>query len=309
VTDTTKAGVLSGVSVARLSPLHWAMILTAAASFGVTFLFLKTALVDVPPMSLAALRCVVAIPFAWVALKLLGGSMPRFRDSWPVFSILGLLTAALPFPAIAYGQGQIETALTGMLFGALPVFNVLLVPLIARDEAFHPVRLFGALFGFCGLLLVMAPKYTGTLDNNLFAMLLIVFAAISYAAGVSFARREKRAHPIAMIVGQLIWGSIFLVPLALYVDWPWQGMPSLKSWGGVLGVGILGTAVAPIFLFLLVRMIGGTRVSIVPLLMPIFATMIGVFYVGEQIHMLSFMGLGCVLGGAIIIARSPQRDI
>lgn len=309
MTDTTKAGALSGVSVARLSLLHWAMILGAASSFGVTFLFVKTALVDIPPMSLAALRCVVAIPIAWVGLKLVGGSMPRFKDSWKVFSVLGILTAGIPFPFIAYGQGQIETALGGMLFGALPVFNVILVPLIARDEAFHPTRLFGALFGFFGLLLVMAPKYTGTVDNNLVAMLLIVLAAISYAAGVSFARREKKAHPIAMIVGQLIWGSIILVPLALYMDWPWQGMPSLKSWGGVFGVGILGTAIAPTLLFLLIRMIGGTRVSIIPLLMPIFATLIGVFYVGEQIHLLSFLGLGCVLVGAIIIARTKQRDI
>ncbi len=309
MTDTTKASALSGVSVARLSPLHWAMILGAASLFGVSFLFIKIALTDIPPMSVAALRCVVAAPAAWVVLKLVGGAMPRFGDSWKLFSVLGILTAALPFAAIAYGQQHIETAIVGMLFGSLPVFNVVLVPLIARDEAFLPIRLLGALIGFVGLLLVMAPKYSGNMDTNLLSMLLIVLAACSYAAGVGYARRNRNIHPIAMIVGQLIWGGVLLVALATYLEAPWQKMPSLEAWGGVLGIGLLGTAAAPIILFLLIRMIGGTRVAIVPLLMPIFATLTGVFIAGEQIYPLSYAGLGFILAGAVVIARSHQRNI
>lgn len=309
MTERAQSGLLSGESVARLSLLHWAMVLGAASLFGVSFLFVKMSLTDIPPMSVAALRCVVAAPVAWAVLKIVGGSMPTFKDSWRLFSVLGILTAALPFAAIAYGQGNIETALGGMLFGALPVFNVLLVPLIAKDEAFHPIRLLGAMIGFVGLLLVMAPKYSGGMDTNLISMLLIVFAAISYAAGIGYARRNKAIHPIAMIVGQLVWGGAVLLAFAIYLDAPWQAMPSSRSWIGVAGIGVLGTAAAPTLMFLLIRMIGGTRVAIIPLLMPIFATLIGVFFVGEQIQLLSFAGLGFILAGAIVIARSQQRNI
>lgn len=308
MTDTPQQAYLSGIRVAKLSLLHWCMIVAAASVFGAGFFFVKLALTDLPPMTVAALRCSVAVPYAWLILKALGGAMPPMRDSWRFLFVLSLLTAVIPFIGVAYGQGHIETALGGMLFGSLPIFNVILVPLIARDEPFHGVRLFGALIGFGGLILVMAPKFDGALDTNVLAMLAMVLSAAAYAAGMAFARRNKTIHPIAMIVGQLMMGSVILLPLAFVIDAPQWILPSPIAWTGVFGVAILSTAVAPALLFLLIRMIGGTRVAIVPLTMPIFATLIGVFIAGETIHILSYAGLGCIVLGAIVIARSQQRD-
>jgi uncharacterized membrane protein len=77
--------------------------LVAALFLGSTFLFLNIAVAEISPLTAAALRTLIAAPFCWGLMRAFGARMPRTGQEWIAVFWLGLLTAAIPFGAIAWG--------------------------------------------------------------------------------------------------------------------------------------------------------------------------------------------------------------
>ena len=164
---------------------HWLVLLLTATMFGSSFLFIKIAVADVPPVTIAAARVVIAAPLVWPFLRLTGGAMPRLGIGWAPFVLVGCLAGVIPFVAIAWGQLHIDSGLAGILFGTIPVFSVLLAPLIAKDETVTPGRLMGALVGLGGVALVVGPQAFAGVAGQLLGAGVTVLAAASYAIGAT----------------------------------------------------------------------------------------------------------------------------
>ncbi len=199
---------------------HWLVLLLTAAMFGSSFLFIKIAVADVPPLSIAAARVGIAAPLVWVFLRLTGGALPRLGAGWAPFVLVGCLAGVIPFTAIAWGQLHIDSGLAGILFGTIPVFSVLFAPLIARDETVTSARLFGALVGVGGVAVVIGPQAFAGLEGKLLGAGVTLLAALSYALGATYTRRRQDIPPVTMAAGQLIVAAAILVPLSALVDAP-----------------------------------------------------------------------------------------
>jgi drug/metabolite transporter (DMT)-like permease len=285
-----------------MRPVHWLVVLLAGSLFGSSFLFVNIAAAELPPLTLAAGRAVLAVPIAYIVMRAAGFRLPPPGRAWRPLIVLGLLTAAIPYTAIAWGQRHIESGLGGILFGAIPVFSLVLTPLFVREERVTAGRAVGAFIGFGGVVLVIGPQALAGIDQQLLGAGVTLAAAISYAMGAIYARTHPEIHPVVMTTGQLAVGCTVMLIAALFADAPWALRPSAGVLGALVGTAVVGTALPTILLFWLVRQTGTTNASLVTFVMPVVAVALGAAALGERLPLLAFAGLALILAGAAAIS-------
>ena len=294
-----------------MSATDWGLLLVASLFLGSTFLFLNIAVAEISPLTAAALRTLIAAPFCWALMRAFGMRMPRTRQGWVALFWLGLLTAAIPFGTIAWGQQHIESGLAGIFYGAMPIMTVVLAPLFLAEEFFTRRRLVGASVGLAGVILVIGPSVLNNAGDQLLAVIVSFFAPVSHTLGAIYARRQFQISPPAMATGQMIFGAAILTPLAFIVEEPLSLTPSMGAIGAMLVTGIACTAVAMSLYFIVVRRVGVTRSSLMPLFMPVVAVLLGAAVLGERLPIEAFIGLALILAGALAVSgdgpAAPMR--
>ena len=137
-------------------------------------------------------------------------------------------------------------------------------------------------------------------DYYVLAQFAILASGLSYAFATTYGRRFKRlgVHPIVLAGAQAIAASLVMIPIALSVD----GMPSfntisLSSILALLGLGVVSTAIAYILFFKILESAGAVNVSLVTLLIPISAILLGVFILQERLEMIHLIGMGLIAIG------------
>ncbi|MDJ0948047.1 MAG: DMT family transporter [Alphaproteobacteria bacterium] len=287
----------------------WAVLLLTAVLFGSSFLFIKIAVTEIPPVTIAAGRVVIAAPLVWLFLRLMGGRLPPLGAGWRPLILLGFLTGVIPFTAIAWGQLHIESGLAGILFGTIPVFSVLLTPFIAKDERLTPTRLLGAFVGVAGVSLVVGPTALGGLDSQLLGASVTLLAALSYAVGATYTRRRMDLSPVMLAAGQLTVAALILAPLSLSLDAPWTLVPSTGALAALAAVAVFSTAVPMLLLFWLIRRAGASNASLAAFFMPVVAVTLGAVLLGEALPWQAFAGLALILFGAAAVSGRFSRPL
>ena len=290
-----------------MTAADWGLLSATALLLGSSFLFLNIAVQEIPPVTVAAARAIIAIPVVWAVMRLTGTRLPTTLAGWAPLFWLGLLTAAIPFATIAWGQQHIDSGLAGILFGALPVLAVLLGPAFLAEEQLSGRRLLGALIGLAGVVLVIGPAVLANAGSQIEGILITFAAVVSYAVGTIYARRQSHLAPPVMATGQMVVGAALLTPLALALDPAVSTAPSAGAIASVVIVGLFSTAAAMSLFFVLVRRVGAARTSLVPLFMPVVAVSLGAVVLGENLPVEAFAGLALVFAGALAVSGQSGR--
>ena len=289
---------------------HWMFVLLTGGLFGSSFLFIHVAVAEIPPLTMAAGRAGLAMPVALIFLAASGRRLPPLGRAWVPLIVLGLLTAAIPYAAIAWGQRHIASGLAGILFGTIPVFSVLVAPLLlGREERLSLARLIGALVGLAGVVLVIGPKALAGIEGQMLGAGVTLGAAFSYTLGTIYARTRKDLDPVVMTAGQLIVGAVVLTVAALVTEAPWQLAPSAAAIGAVAATAVLSTALPSFLLFWLVRNAGASNASLATFFIPVAAVALGTAVLGESLPWTAFAGLGLILLGAAAVGGRLKRRI
>jgi drug/metabolite transporter (DMT)-like permease len=277
------------------------LLLAAALGFGSAFALTHVAVADIPPMSVAALRALVATLAVGGYLWLSGIPLPTGRSDLGVYFMLGVLSTAVPFAAIALGQARIASSLGGILFATIPLFTLLLGWLSSVGGRPRLIQIAGALIGLAGVgLAVGGPAET----SQTVGIAVTLIAPVAYASGGIVAQRFDRFDPRALAFGQLAAGSLLLAPALL------GRVTSTSLYIGNAGLlivlGIACTALPMVAVFTLIRRTGAAGASIVTLLFPVVAVSIGVLFLGEPLKWSLLTGFALVLSGAYLIVRQAS---
>lgn len=290
-----------------MNAADWGLLLTTALLLGSTFLFLNIAVAEVPPLTVAAARTLIAAPICWATMRAFGVRLPRTRQEWVALFWLGLLTGAIPFGTLSWGQQHIESGMAGILFGTMPVLAVVLAPLFLAEEIFTRRRLVGAAIGLAGVVLVMGPSVLSNAGDQALALFITFLAPLSHTLGAIYARRQPGLAPPAMATGQMIFGASILTPPALILETPLGLTPGMGAIGAMLVTGIACTAIPMSLYFVVVRRIGATRSSLVPLFFPPVAVFLGAAVLGEQLPVEAFVGLALIMAGALAVGGATTK--
>jgi len=295
----------------------WMGLLILSVLWGGSFFFVGVAVREVPPLTVAAIRVLVAAIVLLAVLKLTGLALPRRREVWLAFLIMGLLNNAIPFSLTFWGQTHIPSGLASILNATTPISTVLVAHAFSDDEKLTPGRLLGVLTGFAGVAMMIGPDLLSGLGRNVLAQGACLLATLSYAFGAVYSRRFRRLGVVPMQVagGQFIGSSLILVPLALLVEQSWQiPLPSWPAMAAILALAIVSTALGFVIYFR-VMAVAGSNVNLVTLLVPVSAVLLGVLVLGESLLPRHFagmaviaLGLGAIDGRVFTLLRKPGAD-
>ncbi len=273
---------------------EWAMLITLSVLWGGSFFFVGVAVTDLPPLTIVTLRVGLAAITLWCIALVMGLRPPKSLEVWAAFLGMGLLNNVIPFALIVWGQTQIASGLASILNAATPIFTVVVASMLLPDERATPLKIVGVMVGFAGVVMMIdLPAIDG--DNNIsLAQVAIIAATLSYAFAGVYGRRFKAmaVNPIITAAGQVTASALVLAPITLAVGGPLDiAEINTGTWGSIVGLAVLSTAVAYVLYFKILESAGATNLLLVTLLIPVSAILLGSLFLNETLEAVHFMGM------------------
>ena len=281
---------------------HALMLGALSLIWGSSFMFIKVAVRELDPVTLVWLRLSLAasvlIPFALVVVG--RPAIGEARAAAGRLVVLGVLNSAIPFALISWAETRIDSGLAAILQTAAPLFTVMIATRMGHERVAGG-RLAGFLVGFVGVALLVGAHARGGLTPAL----AVILAALAYsAAGIFAARRLRDTEPLVVAAGSMLGATILMAPLGL-AALP-ASVPGWKEIASVVVLGIVGTGVAYVLYFELLREAGASRSILVTYLVPPVAVAYGVLLLGEPLQTAAVAGLVLILGGVALAGRRAR---
>lgn len=286
-----------------MSAVEWGMLLLLALIWGGSFYFGKILLGSFEPMTIVLGRAGLGAIALVVAIHIAGGSLPGSGLAWRRLAVLSLFNNLLPFALILWGQKHIASGLAAVLNATTPLFAAIMAHLLA-GERLTAHRFAGVLIGMAGVAVMVGPDVLAVgFGGNVLAQLAVLGAAASYGFAALYGRRlvELRIAPPAIAAGQLSITTLVALPLVLVFDQPWTvAAPHIGVWASLAAIGLVSTALGYFLYFRLLAGAGGVNASLVTLLVPVTALMLGSLLLDEAITALQAAGMAVILFGLVV---------
>ncbi len=279
------------------------VLLLLALLWGPSFFFIKIAVSEISPLTLVLGRVGIAAGLLYLLLRLRGQRLPKFGPIWKHFAVIGFFSNALPFTLFNWSELYISSALASILNGTTPLFTLVLAHFFVADDRVTPLKAVGALMGFGGLVVLIAPSLFGGVHATTLGLIAATSAAASYGIALVYTRKYLRGlPPLVGPTAQLLVATVYIAPLAFIIDQPWTGpIPSWQAVGSLLFLAVLGTGVAFVFYYRLIERASATFVSMVTYLVPVVGLALGVFILNEQPGWNAYAGGALILLGVMIV--------
>ncbi|MBQ4824728.1 EamA family transporter [Leisingera sp. HS039] len=281
-----------------IAPRYWLMIATLGLVWGATFLLIKLALEGITPFWLAAGR----IGFAALLLGAIWGwrgfKLFRGEANWPSIIIIGILSTALPFMLISWGQQHVSSGFTGVSMAAIPLMVLPLAHFFVPGEQMTLRRLIGFTIGFAGVALLIGGKAFETSGAALepYGRAACLSAAACYSVSSILTRRLPPADPLGLAAIFLVIGCFIIFPVAWLTEGP-PAMPDTKTLAIAAILGLIPTAAANLLRVIVVREAGPTFMTLTNYQVPVWAVVLGAVFLGEDLPPSMLLAMGMILGG------------
>jgi drug/metabolite transporter (DMT)-like permease len=272
-------------------------LVSLAALWGGSFVFIGMAVRPLGPIPLMALRVTLA-GLALVLYAAVAGRLGAVRLS-PRVLVLGALNAAIPFCLIAAAQLHLTASTASILNATVPLFAAIAAAVRER-RAMQAKRVAGLALGLSGVALVVgwAPAVPSTAD--LLAAAASLLASASYGLASVYAARQLPGAPaLTLAIGQQVGAAMLLVPPAVFLA-P-AAWPSPDVVGAVLALAVLSTALGFVLYYFLITSVGPVTAASVTFLIPIFGVVGGVALLGDPLGPGLLAGLAAILAGVVLV--------
>lgn len=291
-----------------LSGRAWAELILLAVIWGGSFLSIRIALDEVPPLTSVAHRTGWAMLALWAVVLVMRLPIPRDPRIWLGFLGMGLLNNVIPFGLMAWGQLHIETGLTSILNAATAIFGVIVAALFFADERMTVRKGIGVALGFLGVATAIGLENFRDFDLRSLAQLAVIAGTISYALAGAWARIYLGGlSPQVAAAGMLTGATLITVPTAWLVDGPIS--LSLQT-DTLLAIGyyaLIATAGAYLLYYRVLAMAGSGNLMLVTLLIAPVAITLGALVRNEALSPNAFAGFGLLALGLIILDGRAWR--
>lgn len=256
---------------------------------------------SIPPISLAFWRWFVAL------LILLPFSYPYLREQWPLLkrhwklmAVYGLLSVAC-FNTFIYIALQTTTATNALLINSnIPVLIVAFswlfggTTLSRRQTIGVMISLAGVITIICRADLQLLTSLTVNRGD-----LWVLLAAVCWSFYTYLLRKRPAGlNPLCFLTVIILFGLTILTPF--YVWELWQGLhmnSSLLTYASIVYVALFASVLAFILWNQAVGQIGANKAGLFLHLMPVFGTLLSIFFLGESFQLFHLTGIAFIFSG------------
>ena len=282
----------------------WGLFVSVSVIWGSSFLLIAEALEGLTPGTVTLGRVGIGAVTLLVIRALRGGGKAIEREDYGPVLLLSLLWVAVPFTLFPLAQEHINSAVTGLLNGATPVFAGIVAAVLVK-AAPKGQQLVGIMVGFIGIVLISLGSSGGG-STELRGVLMVLAATVCYGFAVNLASPlQAKYGPINIMTVMLSLATIWVTPFGLWTiaDNEW----SLGPIAAVLFLGAVGTGTAYWIMATLVGRVGGVRASFITYLIPVVSLTLGVILRNDSVTALAIVGAVITIGGAFLASRAKAK--
>jgi drug/metabolite transporter (DMT)-like permease len=285
-----------------VKPADLVALLTLAALWGASFLFMRLGAGEFGAFALTALRVGGAALFL-LPLVALRGQGATLRRHWRPIVVVGFLNSALPYLMFAIAALAINAGLSSILNATAPLWSVLIAWLWVR-EPLTASRLAGVCLGFVGVTMLAWDKASlQPGEHGVSAAVAIgacLVATLCYGVAANYTKRTLNGvAPLAVAAGSQTAAAAMLAAPAVAM-WP-SATPSATAWVSLAALAVLCTGVALVLYFRLIARLGASRAITVTFLIPLFGVLWGALFLGERITPWMLLGCAVILAGTALV--------
>jgi len=281
---------------------EWAMLLLLGAIWGGSFFFAAIAVRDIPPLALVLVRVALAAAALWLYVLARGFALAPLKPFILPFLGLALLNNVVPHTLMFAGQTAIGAGLASVLNATTPFWTMLLANAMLADEKLTARRAAGVALGIAGTVVLVGPGLIANLGGPAWAKFALLGTALSYAFAGIYARRFARLAPELVATGQLTASTVIALPLVLLFDDPAAMLAAgTAAWSAAIALALLATAFAYVLYFSLIASAGASNTSLVTLVVPVSAILLGTIFLGERLEIFELGGMALIALGLLVI--------
>ena len=223
-----------------------------------------------------------------------------FSKDWKWFAAIGVINLVIPFFLIAYGVQKVQSNLAAILMSTTPISATILAHLFIDKEKINLVKILGIILGFLGIVYLFSENLLIN-DENLFSALMILVGSTFYVIGGILTLKISHKKNENVTASILIWGTIFVCPISLIIEQPWNLNPSLESTLSLIYLGVFPTGIAWLLRFMILKRNGLVFQSQVAYLIPIFGVILGYLFLNELVTSKILISLFIVILGIYFV--------
>ena len=284
------------------------LLAVLAGLWGSSYLLIKVALTSFPPITLMAVRVTLASAFLLIVMQARGERLPRDGESWQALFVQSLLNSSVAWLVLAWGQQFLASGLAGVLNSTSPLFVFLLTAFSAQRGTQSLAKVMGMVLGFVGVALVVGLEVLQGLGQQTIAQGAVLFGAFLYACAAINGKRLAHLSPLVTATGTMLWATVSLLPLSLAFDQPWALRPNALACLAAATLALLGTGLALIIYFRLIKTLGPMGVASQSYLRAGVSVILGLLILGEQLSGTVLAGLVVIIAGVALI-NYPAKKI
>ncbi|HSE02702.1 MAG TPA: DMT family transporter [Methylomirabilota bacterium] len=284
----------------------YALLLVVALIWAGNFPLAKLGLAELGPLTLAALRALVAGPLLVLVSRALEGPLPRLARRDLTAVVVLAVTGFVGNSTLWYtGMWFTTPANAGILGAAAPVVVALAASAWLR-ERLSRTNLLGITLTMAAVMLTIAQgsfQVLLTVSANRGDVIILVSQMLWVAYTLYSRANRSTFSPLQMLAGAHVVAAGLLLPLAL-LEAPWRSFGS-ASWVAVVVVlysALLGTP-AHIAFYQAVRTVGPGRAAVFTNLIPFLVLGLSWLMVGEPIRWYHWVGACGVIAGVALTTR------
>lgn len=266
--------------------------------WGSTWIFIKIGLEDLPPITFAVARFLLAVIILLFIIRIQKIPLPKTGKEWRLIALTGVLQFSLNYSMVFWAEQYITSGLAAVLQAMITVFGLVLAWFFLPNERITRLKVFAVVLGIVGVAVIFIDQLKIQSFMAFLGCVGIVIGAYAAAqASILIKAKGGAIHPAALVFSQMICGLPVIIVYSIAAEgdprtfnWTWRALAC------VVYLTVFGTIAAFWLYYWLLSRIESTRAMMISLVTPLLAVVIGAIVLGETLPPQTF------LGGLLIIA-------
>jgi len=282
----------------------------------------------IPPLMIAVIRYFLALICFFPILKFKEGTLNwQFaKENWKILALMGLLSVTIY--QVGYLLGEIFTAASdaSIMVATNAVWVVILSSIFLKTESFTWKKIFGTLFAFIAVIIVIGYSPNVDVLNRILGDILILAAALAYAVYTVTSRfflnktqenpKSHQPSSLWIITWVSFFGFLITTPIALLINpeyinpIEYINIPS-RIWIGISYLAFISTIGAYTFYLEGVKRLGASRAAIFQTLVPLFGVILSALFLQERfdVFIYPFALLLVIMGITLVNLKFSHNKI
>ncbi|MBA4196017.1 MAG: EamA family transporter [Chitinophaga sp.] len=287
--------------------INWILFIALSVIWGSSFILMKEGMKVLSPYQVAALRIasagIVLLPFIIKAWK----QIPRNKVVAVILS--GLIGNFIPAFLFCVAEIKVDSSIAGILNALTPLFTIIVGFMFFNMQS-SPRKIIGVIIGFIGLILLFTGG--GKIDfKNISYSLLILVATVLYGININFVGKHLKEigslNIVSVALGILIIPCLLILFFTGYFKFQFTQTAFLLSTSAGCLLGIMGTAVATILYYRLLKTAGALFATMVTYAIPVVAVLLGLL-INEKITVQIVVSLLIIILGVYIVNTTANKN-